>query len=53
MRYVSYEAGAGSRVGVLDGERVLDAGFYGGMVAFMDPAAARASARATGESRSR
>jgi 2-keto-4-pentenoate hydratase/2-oxohepta-3-ene-1,7-dioic acid hydratase in catechol pathway len=35
MRYVTYEAGSGPRVGVLDGEGVLDAGFDGDMVAFI------------------
>ena len=32
---VTYDAGAGPRVGVLDGERVVDAGFDGDMVAFI------------------
>jgi 2-keto-4-pentenoate hydratase/2-oxohepta-3-ene-1,7-dioic acid hydratase in catechol pathway len=35
MRYVTYEAGDGPRVGVLDGDAVLDAGFDGDMVAFI------------------
>lgn len=35
MRYVTYATAAGPRVGVLDGERVLDAGFDGDMVAFI------------------
>jgi 2-keto-4-pentenoate hydratase/2-oxohepta-3-ene-1,7-dioic acid hydratase in catechol pathway len=35
MRYVTYAAPAGPRVGVLDGAQVLDAGFDGDMVAFI------------------
>jgi 2-keto-4-pentenoate hydratase/2-oxohepta-3-ene-1,7-dioic acid hydratase in catechol pathway len=35
MRYVTYDAGDGPRVGVLDGDAVLDAGFDGDMVAFI------------------
>jgi 2-keto-4-pentenoate hydratase/2-oxohepta-3-ene-1,7-dioic acid hydratase in catechol pathway len=35
MRYVTYAGDAGPRVGVLDGGRVLDAGFDGDMVAFI------------------
>jgi 2-keto-4-pentenoate hydratase/2-oxohepta-3-ene-1,7-dioic acid hydratase in catechol pathway len=35
MRYVTYAGPAGPRVGVLDGEVVLDAGFDGDMVAFI------------------
>jgi 2-keto-4-pentenoate hydratase/2-oxohepta-3-ene-1,7-dioic acid hydratase in catechol pathway len=35
MRYVTYAGPAGPRVGVLDGEAVLDAGFDGDMVAFI------------------
>ena len=49
MRYVTYDAGAGPRVGVLDGDAVLDAGFDGDMVAFIAagaPAAGRARSRA-------
>ena len=44
MRLVTYDAGAGSRVGVLDGDAVRDAGFDGDMVAFIEagaPAAPR------------
>jgi 2-keto-4-pentenoate hydratase/2-oxohepta-3-ene-1,7-dioic acid hydratase in catechol pathway len=44
MRYVTYAGESGPRVGVLDGERVLDAGFDGDMVAFI---AAGAPAGAT------
>jgi 2-keto-4-pentenoate hydratase/2-oxohepta-3-ene-1,7-dioic acid hydratase in catechol pathway len=35
VKYVTYDAGAGPRVGILDGEAVLDAGFEGDMVAFI------------------
>lgn len=35
MRYVTYDAGAGPRVGVLEGDGVLDAGFDGDMIAFI------------------
>jgi 2-keto-4-pentenoate hydratase/2-oxohepta-3-ene-1,7-dioic acid hydratase in catechol pathway len=35
MRYVTYAGTSGPRVGVLDGEEVLDAGFDGDMVAFI------------------
>jgi 2-keto-4-pentenoate hydratase/2-oxohepta-3-ene-1,7-dioic acid hydratase in catechol pathway len=40
MKVVTYEAGRGPRVGVLDGERVVDAGFDGDMVAFIEAGAA-------------
>jgi 2-keto-4-pentenoate hydratase/2-oxohepta-3-ene-1,7-dioic acid hydratase in catechol pathway len=36
MKLVTYEAGNGARVGILDGEDVLDAGFDGDMVAFIE-----------------
>jgi len=35
MRLVTYDAGAGPRVGTLEDERVLDVGFGGDMVAFI------------------
>jgi 2-keto-4-pentenoate hydratase/2-oxohepta-3-ene-1,7-dioic acid hydratase in catechol pathway len=35
VKLVTYEAGDGARVGILDGEDVLDAGFDGDMVAFI------------------
>ncbi len=35
MRYVTYEAQGRRRVGILDGERVMDAGFEGDMIAFI------------------
>jgi 2-keto-4-pentenoate hydratase/2-oxohepta-3-ene-1,7-dioic acid hydratase in catechol pathway len=44
MRLVTYDAGAGARVGALDGETVQDLGFDGDMVAFIAvgaPAGAR------------
>ena len=44
MRYVTYQAEGGPRVGLLDGDTVLDAGFEGDMVAFI---AAGAPAGAT------
>ena len=52
MRLVTYEVGAGPRVGVLDGERVLDAGFDGDMVAFIE-AGAPLAARGGGVERPR
>jgi 2-keto-4-pentenoate hydratase/2-oxohepta-3-ene-1,7-dioic acid hydratase in catechol pathway len=39
VRLVTYDAGRGPRVGILDGERVLDAGFDGDMVAFIEAGA--------------
>lgn len=39
MKLVTYAAGAVARVGVLDGEDVLDAGFDGDMVAFIEAGA--------------
>jgi 2-keto-4-pentenoate hydratase/2-oxohepta-3-ene-1,7-dioic acid hydratase in catechol pathway len=39
MKLVTYEAGAGPRVGVLRGEQVVDAGFDGDMVAFIEAGA--------------
>jgi 2-keto-4-pentenoate hydratase/2-oxohepta-3-ene-1,7-dioic acid hydratase in catechol pathway len=43
VRYVTYDAGAGPRVGALEGEQVVDLGWDGDMVAFI---AAGAPARA-------
>jgi hypothetical protein len=51
MKVVTYDAGAGPRVGVLDGEDVIDAGFEGDRVAFIESGAAAADlagARVTG-----
>jgi 2-keto-4-pentenoate hydratase/2-oxohepta-3-ene-1,7-dioic acid hydratase in catechol pathway len=45
VRYVTYAAADGPRVGLLDGERVLDAGFDGDMVAFIEAGAPRGSTR--------
>ena len=39
MRLVTYDAGAGPRVGRLDGDAVLDLGFDGDMVAFIEAGA--------------
>jgi hypothetical protein len=36
MRLVTYNAGQGSRVGILEGDAVLDAGFDGDMTAFIE-----------------
>ena len=41
MKVVTYDAGHGPRVGVLDGDAVVDAGFDGDMIAFIDGAARR------------
>jgi 2-keto-4-pentenoate hydratase/2-oxohepta-3-ene-1,7-dioic acid hydratase in catechol pathway len=49
MRYVTYEANGAQRVGFLDGEQVVDAGFDGDMVAFIEAGApVRAGSAATG-----
>lgn len=39
MKYVTYTDGNGSRVGYLDGEIVVDAGFDGDMIAFIEAGA--------------
>jgi 2-keto-4-pentenoate hydratase/2-oxohepta-3-ene-1,7-dioic acid hydratase in catechol pathway len=39
VRLVTYDAGAGPRIGKLDGEAVLDLGFDGDMVAFIEAGA--------------
>lgn len=39
MRYVTYEAGAGPRVGRLNGDAVVDVGFDGDMIAFIEAGA--------------
>jgi 2-keto-4-pentenoate hydratase/2-oxohepta-3-ene-1,7-dioic acid hydratase in catechol pathway len=46
MKLVTYEAGNGARVGILDGEDVLDAGFEGDMVAFIEAGAPIGDTRA-------
>jgi len=52
VKLVTYDAGAGPRVGVLDGDGVVDAGFDGDMVAFIEAGApvsdATRSERVTG-----
>jgi 2-keto-4-pentenoate hydratase/2-oxohepta-3-ene-1,7-dioic acid hydratase in catechol pathway len=45
VRLATYDAGRGPRVGVLDGERVLDVGFEGDMVAFIEAGAPAADLR--------
>jgi len=39
VKYVTYEAGAGPRVGVLDGAQIVDVDFSGDMVAFINAGA--------------
>lgn len=39
MKLVTYEAGQGPRVGLLDGEAIVDVGFEGDMVAFIEAGA--------------
>jgi 2-keto-4-pentenoate hydratase/2-oxohepta-3-ene-1,7-dioic acid hydratase in catechol pathway len=39
MKLVTYDAGRGARVGVLDGDAVCDAGFDGDMIAFIEAGA--------------
>ena len=39
MKYVTYQAGGGARVGRLDGANVVDVGFDGDMVAFIEAGA--------------
>src|SRR3954451_20712759 len=41
MKLMTYDAGGGPRVGVLRGERVVDAGFDGDMVAFIEAGGGR------------
>jgi 2-keto-4-pentenoate hydratase/2-oxohepta-3-ene-1,7-dioic acid hydratase in catechol pathway len=41
MKVLTYDAGRGPRVGVLDGEDILDAGFDGDMIAFIEAGAPR------------
>ncbi|HWG65025.1 MAG TPA: fumarylacetoacetate hydrolase family protein [Streptosporangiaceae bacterium] len=51
MKYVTYEAGRVRRVGVLDGDRILDAGFDGDMVAFIEAGAPGGAARVVPDAR--
>ena len=53
MKYVTYEAGGMQRVGVLDGDQVLDAGFAGDMVAFIEAGALLGATRAVAAARLR
>jgi 2-keto-4-pentenoate hydratase/2-oxohepta-3-ene-1,7-dioic acid hydratase in catechol pathway len=46
VRLVTYDAGQGARVGLLDGDAVLDAGFDGDMVAFIEAGAPVGQTRA-------
>jgi 2-keto-4-pentenoate hydratase/2-oxohepta-3-ene-1,7-dioic acid hydratase in catechol pathway len=48
VKLVTYDAGAGPRVGVLEDGEVLDAGFDGDMVAFIDAGAPDGERRAAG-----
>ena len=49
MKVVTYDAGRGPRVGVLDGDTVSDAGFDGDMIAFIEAGApANGGERVTG-----
>ncbi len=49
MRYVTYQTDSGtSRVGFLDGDRVVDAGFDGDMVAFIETGARLGATSAAG-----
>lgn len=43
MRLVTYAAGETARVGILDGDEVIDAGFDGDMVAYIEAGAPRAT----------
>jgi 2-keto-4-pentenoate hydratase/2-oxohepta-3-ene-1,7-dioic acid hydratase in catechol pathway len=49
VKLVTYDAGAGPRVGVLEDGAVLDAGFDGDMVAFIEAGAPAAGRRAAGD----
>lgn len=51
MKYVTYSAGGPPRVGILDPEGVLDAGFDGDMVAFIAAAAPAGDRRRVREAR--
>lgn len=48
MKYLTYAVGDGSRVGFLDGDDVVDTGFDGDMVAFIEGGAAHGSERRVG-----
>jgi 2-keto-4-pentenoate hydratase/2-oxohepta-3-ene-1,7-dioic acid hydratase in catechol pathway len=53
VKYVTYEADGIKRVGVLDGDQVLDAGFAGDMVAFIEAGAPLGATRAVAGARLR
>ena len=53
MKYVTYEADGVQRVGVLDGDQVLDAEFDGDMVAFIEAGAPSGAARLVADARLR
>jgi 2-keto-4-pentenoate hydratase/2-oxohepta-3-ene-1,7-dioic acid hydratase in catechol pathway len=53
VKYVTYEADGVQRVGVLDGDQVLDAGFDGDMVAFIEAGAPSGAARLVADARLR
>jgi len=53
VKYVTYEADDVQRVGVLDGDQVLDAGFDGDMVAFIEAGAPSGAARLVADARLR
>lgn len=53
MKYVTYEADGMQRVGVLDGDQVLDAGFDGDMVAFIEAGAPSGATRLVAHARLR
>jgi len=49
VKYVTYESTAGtSRVGYLDGDEIVDVGFEGDMVAFIEAGAPRGTTTAAG-----
>jgi 2-keto-4-pentenoate hydratase/2-oxohepta-3-ene-1,7-dioic acid hydratase in catechol pathway len=51
VKLVTYDAGAGPRVGALDDARVVDLGFEGDMVAFIEAGAPGGERREAGEAR--
>jgi 2-keto-4-pentenoate hydratase/2-oxohepta-3-ene-1,7-dioic acid hydratase in catechol pathway len=51
VKLVTYDAGAGPRVGALDDARVVDLGFEGDMVAFIEAGAPVGERREAGEAR--
>jgi 2-keto-4-pentenoate hydratase/2-oxohepta-3-ene-1,7-dioic acid hydratase in catechol pathway len=51
VKLVTYEAGRGPRVGILEGEAVVDVGFYGDMVAFIEAGAPLGARTPVGDAR--